>query len=529
MGYTPENNPYIPGDPYSYDLKWLVEKVKRLDETVPYKSEIIEFVDQASESASSAAASVVEAQSAAARAESAAAQLDIPFITPEMYGAKGDGVTDDTQAFIDAIATERPIELMPNKTYKIDGVVTADVFFVGINGNHSVIEGGQFVLNVENGQWTKPYSQPYSYIKNVRFYNTAETPNLTCIQAGLPIDFERVVFNRYTVAFEKVGAYLDHVSMKNVIVYHPIGSDYRIKCSGLGDDSYFESCGFDGDKTFYGLSLNGALFINCLQGEYDIANSVVTFLNCHMEGNHGVNLLDDKASVHFESCTFWSSSILPANATYNNCKMICNPQTSSINITADAKKMKGNNITSSATTGIFGDCISELKMFDLKNCPDTSHYQSATCMINAAVSTSDYDNWKVDYGNYDYTFYPSTVPFGFEGGNMPVAKTIYSLNIPDRYSYVQFTPRDYVYGAYVHAYREHQGIIEHAVIPITKGRLMDYGAHINGYKWETVSAIPTPAASGALFKLGSYFESATQPNTPGYIWMDTTNNVITIS
>lgn len=28
MGYTPENNPYIPGDPYSYDLKWIVEKLK---------------------------------------------------------------------------------------------------------------------------------------------------------------------------------------------------------------------------------------------------------------------------------------------------------------------------------------------------------------------------------------------------------------------------------------------------------------------------------------------------------------------
>ena len=31
MGYTPENNPYIPGDPYSYDLKWLVNKIKETD------------------------------------------------------------------------------------------------------------------------------------------------------------------------------------------------------------------------------------------------------------------------------------------------------------------------------------------------------------------------------------------------------------------------------------------------------------------------------------------------------------------
>lgn len=30
MAYSPENNPYIPGDPYSYDLKWLVQVIKKL-------------------------------------------------------------------------------------------------------------------------------------------------------------------------------------------------------------------------------------------------------------------------------------------------------------------------------------------------------------------------------------------------------------------------------------------------------------------------------------------------------------------
>lgn len=29
MGYTPENNPYIPGDPYSYDLKWIVDRLNQ--------------------------------------------------------------------------------------------------------------------------------------------------------------------------------------------------------------------------------------------------------------------------------------------------------------------------------------------------------------------------------------------------------------------------------------------------------------------------------------------------------------------
>lgn len=35
MSYTP-NNPYIPGDPYSYDLKWLVENIKNIESAIEY-------------------------------------------------------------------------------------------------------------------------------------------------------------------------------------------------------------------------------------------------------------------------------------------------------------------------------------------------------------------------------------------------------------------------------------------------------------------------------------------------------------
>ena len=33
MPYTP-NNPLVPGDPYSYDLRWMVEQLKHIDVTV---------------------------------------------------------------------------------------------------------------------------------------------------------------------------------------------------------------------------------------------------------------------------------------------------------------------------------------------------------------------------------------------------------------------------------------------------------------------------------------------------------------
>lgn len=36
MPYSPENNPYIPGDPYSYDLKWIVQQIKDLKKDLSY-------------------------------------------------------------------------------------------------------------------------------------------------------------------------------------------------------------------------------------------------------------------------------------------------------------------------------------------------------------------------------------------------------------------------------------------------------------------------------------------------------------
>lgn len=48
MGYTPENNPYIPGDPYSYDLKWMVEEINEA-------KAVREIADQAASVAQQAA------------------------------------------------------------------------------------------------------------------------------------------------------------------------------------------------------------------------------------------------------------------------------------------------------------------------------------------------------------------------------------------------------------------------------------------------------------------------------------------
>lgn len=58
MAYTPTNNPYMPGDPYSYDLKWMVDEVKKAQAV-------------GEEAAGSAEAAAASAEAAAASAERA--------------------------------------------------------------------------------------------------------------------------------------------------------------------------------------------------------------------------------------------------------------------------------------------------------------------------------------------------------------------------------------------------------------------------------------------------------------------------
>ena len=64
------------------------------------------------------------------------------FITPQDYGAAGDGITDDTQAFIDALADTTSMLFIPSGTYKITQSLTVpqSVIVRGSSKRRPIIE-----------------------------------------------------------------------------------------------------------------------------------------------------------------------------------------------------------------------------------------------------------------------------------------------------------------------------------------------------------------------------------------------------
>ena len=183
------NNPYIPGDPYSYDLKWIVAKIKEILQQLGTLDTTIsqEIIVQLQENAIAKYMTVAEMLAADIKDGSVVmtmgyheagdqgamfylikdfnpsmcsldyfltmdnnAQIAIPvvvtpYVTPEMFGAYGDGTEDDTDALV--LAFDQGLPVRANKTYHI---TTLDIPG-GSNGHiNKLISSGTAVHMLDN-------------------------------------------------------------------------------------------------------------------------------------------------------------------------------------------------------------------------------------------------------------------------------------------------------------------------------------------------------------------------------------------
>lgn len=100
------------------------------------------------------------------------------FVTPQMFGAKGDGVTDDTTAFRNAIANASSLIVVPSGTYLITDTLTINkqVLIEGSGSESSIINytGTGYLFNISTDTKTR------AVIRKLNFLGTETNSLIYC-------------------------------------------------------------------------------------------------------------------------------------------------------------------------------------------------------------------------------------------------------------------------------------------------------------------------------------------------------------
>lgn len=193
--------------------------------------------------------------------------LYVPYVTPEMFGAKGDGTTDDTTAFIECLNTKKLI-LLANKTYLINSLTISNTNF-NIKGTQSIIK--------VNGQINLSYVSK-SFISNVTF-NGNDTN--TCFYGGVSgLILNNCIFNHFesVVKARQDSAWNGNISMTDCVIndcnvfYEPLNTS--------PNSNSFIRCDFNRiNKIFYSNLSNNVYWENISLINCDIENNGILFSN----------------------------------------------------------------------------------------------------------------------------------------------------------------------------------------------------------------------------------------------------------
>jgi hypothetical protein len=312
-----------------------------------YDDEAVRFTEQ----------TLTDEQKAQAR-ENIRAAIDIyDIVSPEMFGAVGDGVTDDSQAFIDAFFSGKKVVCDTTKTYYFSNPIDVRTLITGhLDGNHAYFINFHMYINIndEFNDWRYAYATDSFIIENMNFKNRNywvtppvgwETPLITSgsqmiiknivsqypyILATPDRYIDKMLCDTWSFAvnpehFESVEFTLDAISCLNQNgeyckfnsndTQEAAGDAWRIvHCHGFGNYPNFKMMNTVKRQPIYIDSCIGSEF------EIDYACKAI-FTGCHWEGGSVTTKMDYLVNVTFENCFFYDNHILNdyEGVTYRNC------------------------------------------------------------------------------------------------------------------------------------------------------------------------------------------------------------------
>lgn len=250
----------------------------------------------------------------------------VPYVTPEMYGAKGDGTTNDYNAFVTAFSKNSCVILTKNKTYLINGENPIDVTNALLNGNNATIKTTMPILfTATDYRGTTIKGCNFYYIDN--FKNANE-----CL---LKYNYRSIILeNCYINNFNKV------IEDDNSHIFNGYITFNRVTISKC---KYAIYCG---NKRLTFTSFNDCVISPCDVIINASTIEAVSFNNCDIEGD---TIFCDIRSVYrpveFNSCYFEGGIIfngdLQQTIAFNGCWFYLKKNT--FNITSDIITYTFNN------------------------------------------------------------------------------------------------------------------------------------------------------------------------------------------
>lgn len=458
------------------------------------------------------------------------------YVTPEQFGAIGDGVTDDSEAFRQAIETEKPIVCMTGKDYYFANEIVTSKTRINIDGNYSHFTAFRLKINLNEDEtnWKTSYPHPDSVIQNVYFMNKNNMDY--CIKTGIPIKFVNIDVYYYDLWLKNYGDYMDYMVFDNLAINsRPSNEHYCIELSYLGDNHVFRECRFGGyDTNINYVQVSGCKavnFIDCvINGNVIAYQSVVNLNGCHFENNGQIICGDTNVNsvINFNGCFFYDQySVTPGkNVFYNGCGFLVNYRTyggqndyMALN-TRDCIILCGAELANSNSNVI----IDELRKKEYPNVV----YSGNKVVFTPVVLKHTAKKWGLSAGTYTYKFFQSCNPYSIDYGDPDNSTGNESVTVDADTSAIRFRSNYDTYPEmFIHAYRTSpDGSIKNVVIPINGNYIYDYGETLNGIMWKNVTSIPTPKSTTAVYKNGIYYSGKNYTNARNCICVNKTNGEI---
>ena len=239
------------------------------------------------------------------------------YATPEMFGAKGDGVNDDTTAVQSAINSGKPVWLNEGKTYLV-GPIDIDSAVV-IYGNRAVLKQ----KDVDQAYVLKVNSQ-FNSIKNLSIagqstdYNELDSNNSAGIIftiMGSKNVFELLFIYNFKYCIYSTGnSFWDNIFVRCQFNK----SIYAVYAEHTALSIVFYTCSYNDAKTYFRINGGGVTCVACNFGNsnntqlgiFDADCRSILFVNCNFEEatikNYYIRSTISVGKIKFSGCYFHS-------------------------------------------------------------------------------------------------------------------------------------------------------------------------------------------------------------------------------